>query len=110
MPIQGSQSFVVRNGFDAKYTRGRVELGSRTLSLSLPLYSQICNLTATVAADNKTEIGGKPLNLDTRIFSTLGIKKQQQALSCSMYTTGAPLQVQIWQDQKLQTLSQLNLV
>ena len=43
-----------------------------SLTNSLSLYSQICNLTATVAVDNKTEIGGKPLNLDTHIFSTLG--------------------------------------
>ena len=84
MPIQGSQSFVVRNGFDAKYTLQR----SGRARLTNSLYSQICNLTATVPVDNKTEIGGKPLNLDTHIFSTLGINQQQQALSCSINRGG----------------------
>ena len=45
-------------------------LRASTNSLSIRRFAI---LQLRVAADNKTEIGGKPLNLDTRIFSTLGI-------------------------------------
>ena len=67
MPIQGLvQSFVVRNGFDAKYTHTAPQRSFARFAISQKLLVLLLWMMIT-----RLEIGGKPPSLELTILDTI---------------------------------------